>query len=112
MLISLVLYVLFGQITVRKLCKNPATKNELCLEFVSGWDIINVAQALSLPRSIIRKLSNTPIGFLYADADLLLRYTTVFDRFLAKVFYWLFMFSGISMITLVILDYFSFFLDK
>jgi len=37
------LFVLFGQITVRKLRKNPATKNELGVEFLSGWDIINVA---------------------------------------------------------------------
>jgi len=46
---SAILYVVFGQVTVRKLIKNPETKHELGVEFVSGWDIVNVAQALSIP---------------------------------------------------------------
>jgi len=54
--IVMVLFVLFGQITVRKLRKNSETKTELGFEFASGWDILNVAQALALPKVITRRL--------------------------------------------------------
>lgn len=50
-----ILYVLFGQLTVRKLRKNPNTKDLLGVEYVSGWDIINVAQAFAFPRSWTKK---------------------------------------------------------
>jgi len=51
MFLTAILYVIFGQVTVKKLRKNPKTKDALGLEYVSGWDIINVAQALAIPRS-------------------------------------------------------------
>lgn len=35
--------------------KNLATKDNLGIEFMGGWDIFNVAQALSLPRSWRKK---------------------------------------------------------
>ena len=50
-----IFFVLFGQITVRKLRKNEKTKDALGLEFTSGWDILNVAQALSLPKKLKKK---------------------------------------------------------
>ena len=56
--IAWILFVIFGQITVRKLRKNPETKHELGIEFVSGWDIFNVAQALSLPAALEKRLKN------------------------------------------------------
>ncbi|WP_236701395.1 hypothetical protein [Thalassomonas viridans] len=45
-----IFFVLFEQITVRKLRKNPKTKDVLGLEFMSGWDILNTAQALAMPK--------------------------------------------------------------
>ncbi|MBL1259448.1 MAG: hypothetical protein COB33_002820 [Thiotrichaceae bacterium] len=51
MFIACILFVILGQVTVRKLRKIPATKHELGIEFTSGWDILNVAQALSIPES-------------------------------------------------------------
>ena len=109
MIIAAILYVLFGQITVRKLRKNPQTKHELGVEFVSGWDIINVAQALAMPKSIIRKFKKSQLSALYADADLLHKHTNKFDRVLGIIFYWLLMLSGLFGIVLVILDAFSVF---
>ena len=50
-IIAGILFVAFGQITVRKLRKKPKTKDSLGLEFISGWDIINVAQVFSFPRA-------------------------------------------------------------
>jgi len=109
MLIAMILFVLFGQITVRKLRKNPNTKYDLGMEFVSGLDVINVAQALTLPRGIIRKFKKTPLSALYADADLLYKHTSRFDRILARLFFILFSLSGSALIILGILDWIGFF---
>src|SRR5690554_349638 len=62
-----ILFVLFGQITVRKLRKNPKTKDLLGLEYVSGWDIINTAQALAFPGFLSKKLEKSPLSFMYAN---------------------------------------------
>ena len=99
-----ILYVVFGQITVRKLRKNPDTKNTLGVKFASGWDTINIAQALAIPRSWAKKIENSPLSALYAKSEFLLNNTTRFDRILAVIFYWLFTVSGISMIVLVALN--------
>lgn len=102
--IAAIFYLIFGQVTVRRLRKNPETKTSLGSEFVSGWDIINVAQALAIPRSLAKKLENSPLSNLYAKVDLLYKCTSKLDRALAFIFYWLLMFSGLSGIFLVILD--------
>jgi hypothetical protein len=87
MFFACILYVTFGQITVRKLRKNPKTKDLLGVEFASGWDIINVAQALALPRSWSRVLENSPLSFMEANATALFENTTKFDQVLGFVFY-------------------------
>lgn len=102
MLVAWVLFVIFGQVTVRKLRKNPETKHELGIEFVSGWDIFNVAQALSLPTTLEKRLKNK---LFHANIDLLYKHTTIFDRVLARVFYMLFAFSGFGLIVLMVLDW-------
>ncbi len=105
-LISGILYVLFGQITVRKLRKNSETKHELGIEFLSGWDIFNVAQALTLPKAVAQKIRRNSMG-LEANPDLLYKHTSVFDRVLARVFYTLFAFSGVAVIILMLLNLFG-----
>lgn len=104
MLIACFLYVVFGQVTVRRLRKNPKTKDALGLEFVSGWDIINVAQALAFPASWVKKLEESRISFLYANAKMLRENTTRLDRILGSVFYWTMMLSGLSGALLVLLN--------
>ena len=105
MLIAAVLYVVFGQITVRKLRKNLKTKDTLGFEFVSGWDIINVAQALAMPSYLSRKLKKGSLSPLFSDADLLRKHTNRFDRVLGSIFYWLFITSGLSGALLVLLNF-------
>jgi hypothetical protein len=102
--IVMILYVAFGQITVRKLRRNPKTKHALGIEFVSGWDIINVAQALALPEFITKKLKRSSLSSLYADAELLQCNTSRFDRLLAGFFYWLLMLTGLSFPLLGLFD--------
>lgn len=88
-LIAMILFVLFGEVTVRKLRKNPVTKRVLGIEFYSGWDIMNIAGAFALPRWMNRKLRKSPLAALHADADLLEQYTNMFDRILGRAFFWL-----------------------
>ncbi|WP_064609673.1 hypothetical protein [Photobacterium sp. J15] len=107
--ICMVLYIAFGQITVRKLRRNKNTKDSLGIEYASGWDIINVAQALSLPTYVIRKLRRSSLSSLYADREFLIENTTRFDRLLAFVFYWLLMFTGVSLPLLALADYLELF---
>ena len=107
--IAMFLFVIFGQVTVRKLRKNPETKEELGIEFASGWDILNVAGALAMPRWLNRKLRNTPFSYLYANADLLDKNTNTFDRVLAILFYWMFVYSVLVLMSLAALDGFGVF---
>lgn len=104
MFLACILYVAFGQITVRKLRKNPKTKDKLGVEFASGWDILNVAQAFAFPRSWSRKLEKSPLSSMHANTQLLVENTSKFDRCLGAVFYWLFMTSAVFGALLVLLN--------
>jgi hypothetical protein len=103
-LTGLILYVIFGQTTVRKLRKNLKTKDALGIELVSGWDIYNAAQALSLPRSLTRRLDSGSLSAIHAKSECLRENTTAFDRVLAFLFYWLFTISGLILIMLTALN--------
>jgi len=112
--ISMILYIIFGQVTVRKLRKNPETQHKLGIEFISGWDIFNVAGALALPKAITRRIKRNSISMgmgqgFEADPDILHKHTTVFDRVLAHLFYWSWVFSGFGLIILVILNWLGLF---
>lgn len=106
--IACILFVIFGQVTVRKLRKNTKVKHALGIEFASGWDILNVAQALTLPKAVAQRIRRNSVtmglGF-EADPDLLYKHTTVFDRVLARIFYILFALSGSGFAILVILNW-------
>ena len=108
-MVSGILYLAFGQITVRKLRNNPKTKDLLGVEYASGWDIINVAQAFSLPRSWTRKIEKSKFSFMYANATVLYENTTKFDQVLGFVFYWVLTITGLSGALLVLLNYFGVF---
>jgi len=107
--LTMIFYIIFGQVTVHKLRKNPETKSQLGAEFVSGWDIINVAKALSIPRSWSRKLENGPFSALHANSELLYKHTNRVDCALGDIFYFLLMLSGLLLITLAVSHEFGFF---
>src|SRR5690554_7095703 len=67
--IASILYVLFGQITVKKLRKNPETKDALGFEFISGWDVLNAAQALAFPKSWMKKLESSSLSAMYRSEE-------------------------------------------
>ena len=100
---SCILFVIFGQVTARKLRKKPELNQQLGMEFMSGWNILNVAQALATPQKIHEILEISPVSFLHANSELLRQHTNRFDKILAILFFWPFMFSGLSMALLVLL---------
>lgn len=102
--IGMIFFVIFGQVTVRKLRKNPKTKDELGAEFASGWDITNVAGALSTPKFIVERMKKSRLYFLCANHDLLYKHTNKFDRVLARIFFWLWTISASAMIVLMLLN--------
>lgn len=105
--ICLVLYILFGQLTVRKLRKNPLTKNNLGIEFASGWDILNVAGALSTPRWLREKLEASSLSMFSANYQVLYEHTTIFDRILARIFWGFYVVPIILIMTLAVLSLFE-----
>ena len=103
-MISGILFVIFGQVTVRKLRRNPATRHLLGIEFVSGWDISNAARALSFPRAFARRMDRSPLAALHANSEALYRHTTRLDRFLARAHFWSLCFAGFWILAAVLVD--------
>jgi hypothetical protein len=90
MVADYILLVVLGQKTLRKLRKNPETKNALGIEFLlGGGDIVNVSFAFGIPRRLNRKARNNKLGALFADADLLEKHMTRFDILLSKLVFFL-----------------------
>ncbi len=96
--ITCIFYVVFGQVTVRKLRKKPETKDHLGFGYVSGWDITNVAQILLMPKWMNDKLKESPLSFLHANYDLLYKHTTKFDL-ISQSFYSLMLITAFYDIT-------------
>jgi hypothetical protein len=109
MMVGLILFVIFGQKTVRKLRKNPATKDALGIQFIHGWDIGNVMMALALPEKITRLRKGSPLASLTADSELLKKHTTRFDQILAKILCTTMTSSVLSMFALMLADSFGIF---
>ena len=95
-IIAWILFIFFGQKTVRRLRKNPATKDHLGAVFFSGQDILNVAQALSLPKKIAKKFDSN--GGLAANSELVRKHTSKFEQIFAVFFYWHFMLTAVTLI--------------
>lgn len=108
-LIACVLFVLFGQISVRKLRKNPEAKNALGVELASGWDIINVAGALSRPKWLSKKLEASRLAALSANAKVIYAHTNRFDRILGRLFFGTYVTSGVLLVVFSLLSIFGIF---
>lgn len=93
LVVSGILYVSFGEVTVRKLRKVSELKNLLGIEFVSGGDIVNVAQTLAWPRSFMRRRDKGRYSFLHANSEAVYSHTTKLDRILGRLFYWTMIFT-------------------
>jgi hypothetical protein len=108
-IIGWILFVIFGQATVRKLRKNPETKDALGIEYISGWDILNVAQALTFTKKFNKQIKKAPFGTLHADAEVLYEHTTKLDRILARACFIPFMFAAFFGLALCLMDFLGLF---
>ena len=102
-IIDSIVFVTFGQKTVRKLRKNSSARDALGIEFMSGWDIFNVTIAFGFPRKLNRYLRKTAFAPFHADADLLEKYMSRFDLILARLHFSLWMISAFAMFTFMFL---------
>src|SRR5690554_3742113 len=100
-LIGWILFILFGQITVRKLRKNPETRDRLGLEFASGWDIFNVAGAMCRPLWLSERLRHSTLAFTAADERPIYENTNWFDRLLGRTMFTMMM-GAVSVMMLLI----------
>ena len=91
--LSFLLFGVFAVVTVRKLRKNPQTRFRLGMPLYPGGEIPNVAAAIALPRSYTRWVRSGPMGDLFADCDAVYAHTTRLDRWLARIFFSVFLVS-------------------
>ena len=104
MIVDLFLFIFFGQKTVRKLRNNPAIKDSLGIEFISGWDIIHVANALALPEWLNRKVRQSRLSAFFANAEVLKKHVTKFDVVIAKLFWGLWIAWTSALVILMLID--------
>ncbi|SET94001.1 hypothetical protein SAMN04487962_1532 [Marinobacter segnicrescens] len=104
-LIGWVLFVLFGQITVRTLRKNPETRDKLGLDFASGWDIFNVAGAMCRPHWLSERLRRSTLSFTAADERPIYENTNWFDRLLGRTMFIMMMGAVAVMLVLILLNF-------
>ncbi len=83
-----VAFVLLWLVTVRRLRRNPRTRHCLGLDILPGWQIMNVASALSWPRAMGRHFDSRPLAALRAHSQTLYANTSSLDRCLARACYW------------------------
>ena len=89
----IILFAVFGAVTVRRLRKDPEVREKMGHELLPCWGIVNVAVALSWPRRIMRWLDSRAVLGLHAHSETMYRHTSGLDRFLARAFYWTLIFS-------------------
>jgi hypothetical protein len=84
--LTAILFVVFGQVTVRKLRKNPATRAVMGFEGISGGDIANVAFSLLVPKSHwYGYRQRRTQGWPSLDPGLLHQHMSKLDRILGKI---------------------------
>ena len=88
MLVAGSLFIAFGQITVRKLRRNPATRHHLGIDWVNGEDIAHVAQAFGMPRRLHARAERGALSCMVANSEVIRQHTTRLDRALGWMCYW------------------------
>ncbi|KAB7627276.1 hypothetical protein [Alkalilimnicola sp. S0819] len=106
-LVGWILFVIFGRTTVRRFSRMETTRARLGTELISGWRIFNVAEALVLPVTLFDKLHAGRLSAFWADARVLRRHATRYDKVMAHLFFWTFVPSTALVILVVVLDRFG-----
>lgn len=78
----------FGWLTVRRLRRNPQTRQCLGFPLYPGWQLMSAAAALSVPRRVARRRDRGRFALFRAQSDTLYAHTSTRDRLLARCCYW------------------------
>ena len=93
LILSWILFAVFGAVTVRRLRKDPEVREKMGYELLPCWGIVNVALALSWPRRIMHWFDTRAVLGLHAHSETMYRHTSGVDRFLGRSFYWTMVFT-------------------
>lgn len=80
-------FALLRLITVRRLLRDPQTRNRLGLDIFPGWQTLNVATTLSWPRAAGRYFDSRPLAMFRAHSQTVYAHTNLLDRCLARLCY-------------------------
>ncbi len=83
-LMGWVLFFIINIKTVRRLRKNPITKDELGFHLFWGWYALNLSVALFASKKWMIKRRSHSDGYLFANPDLMRQYTTLFEKIICK----------------------------
>ncbi len=112
MIISLtsawILFFIINLKIVRRLRKNPITKDELGFHLFWGWYALNISEALFFSKKWMTKRRSRPHGYMFANFNLVHQYTTPFEKVICKLFVILGLLSIVSLLIIGFLDQIGF----
>ncbi len=85
MITAWILFFFINFTTVRRLRKNPITKDGLGFHLFWGWYALNMSLALFVSKKRMIKRRSHSDGYLFADPDLMRQYTTPFEKIICKL---------------------------
>jgi len=83
--IGWILFFIINIKTVRRLRKNPVTRDELGFHLFWGWYALNISLALFVSEKKMIKRKNHSDGYLFANQKLVQQYTTPFEKIICKL---------------------------
>lgn len=85
--VCVISFLLLRLITVRRLLRDPRTRNRLGLDLYPGWQTLNVASTLSWTRAKGRYFDSRPLAVFRAHSETVYAHTNLLDRCLARACY-------------------------
>ncbi len=99
-----VLFFIINIKIVRRLRKNPITKDAMGFHLFWGWYALNISEVLFFSKKWMTKRRNRSHGYMFANYDLVHQYTTRFEKLICKIFVLLGMFFGVGILIMMVLD--------
>ncbi len=104
LIMTCILFIVINLKTVRRLKKNPITKDAMGFHLIWGWYAPNISLALFVSKKQMTKRKECSHGFMFADPDLMRQYTTPFEKVICKLFVILGLLSVVNLFIIGILD--------
>jgi len=111
LIIAWILFCIINIKTVRRLRKNPITKDELGFHLWWGWYALNIAEAIFFSKEWMAKRKKRSHGYLFANKDLVEQYTTPFEKIICKLMVSFGLFFLVGILILIARDGVVFLID-